>query len=298
MCMHSLILYKCPASITFFRSFLLYHLFRRHSYHSLLFCVPMYIQYVWRYVAAKFGSNFGLQQVLLGDFFKHAFDGDGDDGGSCIDGRLTSTWNWCSRVGHKPYYHAFNLAGFQGLDGDWKDWERSRFRVMNYLIKRLSWSWVARWLQTNDFRFPAPGTWHTNEHSVPPTRKDASWNLNWPFGANLVVAHIQYTAQVNFLMCLCDFRALVFFLGRVLYMGLINNKKHSEIRPSRRAAHNSRRSSERCSRTTALREDKLRMSWSYPKRGKSYNRHRQNQQWVVVSLKCEMRGMEVWPRGV
>jgi len=74
-----------------------------------------------RYVAAQFGSTFGLQQVLLGDFFKHAFDGDGDDGGSCIDGRLTSTWNWCSRVAQKPYYHAFNLAGFQGFDGDWKD---------------------------------------------------------------------------------------------------------------------------------------------------------------------------------
>jgi hypothetical protein len=77
--------------------------------------------YIPRYVAAQFGSNFGLQQVLLGDFFKHAFDGDGDDGGSCIDGRLTSTWNWCSRVVKKPYYHAFILAGFQGFDGNWKE---------------------------------------------------------------------------------------------------------------------------------------------------------------------------------
>ena len=57
----------------------------------------------------------------------------GDDGGSCIDGRLTSAWNWCSKLHKKPYYYVFMFTGFQGFDGDWKEncWKwRTRWRKM------------------------------------------------------------------------------------------------------------------------------------------------------------------------
>jgi hypothetical protein len=42
------------------------------------------------------------------------------DAGSCIDGRLTSAWHWCSQLHKKPFFPLVKLAGFVGFDGDFK----------------------------------------------------------------------------------------------------------------------------------------------------------------------------------
>lgn len=72
----------------------------------------------------NFGGLEKLRKDILHDFFRSAFDGSGADNfydaGSCIDGRLTSAWNWCSQLPTKPYYCIFKLTGFIGFDGDFK----------------------------------------------------------------------------------------------------------------------------------------------------------------------------------
>ncbi|CCI44553.1 unnamed protein product [Albugo candida] len=73
------------------------------------------------FISDSYGGANALQKLILSDFFKHGFDGSGADNffdaGSCIDGRLTSAWNWCSKIEKKSYFHVFLLAGFVGFDG-------------------------------------------------------------------------------------------------------------------------------------------------------------------------------------
>ncbi|KAJ2370016.1 hypothetical protein H4S01_000649 [Coemansia sp. RSA 2610] len=74
-----------------------------------------------RFVDSAYGGKERACKVILADFFRSAFDGSGADNffdaGSCIDGRLTSAWNWCSTIEKKPFFDLFLLAGFVGFNG-------------------------------------------------------------------------------------------------------------------------------------------------------------------------------------
>jgi hypothetical protein len=77
-----------------------------------------------RYMAS-YGGLEKAQKDIMHDFFKFGFDGSGGDNdfdaGSCIDGRLTSAWNWCATLAHKPFYPLFRLTGFLSFDGEFAD---------------------------------------------------------------------------------------------------------------------------------------------------------------------------------
>lgn len=74
-------------------------------------------------IVDAWGDIEGARRVILRDFFRHAFDGSGADSffsaGSCIDGRMTSAWNWCAKIESKTFYPLFLLSGFSSFDGKW-----------------------------------------------------------------------------------------------------------------------------------------------------------------------------------
>lgn len=78
-------------------------------------------QYVSEAIDSEFGSAENLKLEILTDFFRHAFNGSGGsdyfNAGSCIDGRLTSAWNWANLIAKKNYYKYFLLSGFIGFNG-------------------------------------------------------------------------------------------------------------------------------------------------------------------------------------
>mmetsp|Transcript_3388 Transcript_3388/g.4546 ORF Transcript_3388/g.4546 Transcript_3388/m.4546 type:complete len:310 (+) Transcript_3388:3-932(+) len=76
------------------------------------------------YVKEKFGGIEEAKKTIVHSFFRGAFDGSGGENffeaGSCIDGRLTSAWNWCQKLPDKPFFHLFRLSGFLGFDGNFQ----------------------------------------------------------------------------------------------------------------------------------------------------------------------------------
>ncbi|AOA65130.1 Hypothetical protein PP7435_CHR4-0612 [Komagataella phaffii CBS 7435] len=78
-------------------------------------------KFIKTHIESQFGSVEKLCDIILTDFFRHAFDGSGADNfydaGSCIDGRLTSAWNFVQNISKRQYYKFFMMVGCTGFNG-------------------------------------------------------------------------------------------------------------------------------------------------------------------------------------
>ncbi|EEB07578.1 DUF2009 protein [Schizosaccharomyces japonicus yFS275] len=77
---------------------------------------------VLQYIENAFITKRDLEKTILADFMRYAFDGSGADNwfdaGSCIDGRLTSAWNWANTIHTREYYRILLMSGFLSFNGE------------------------------------------------------------------------------------------------------------------------------------------------------------------------------------
>ncbi|GMM35301.1 hypothetical protein DASC09_026260 [Saccharomycopsis crataegensis] len=78
-------------------------------------------EFLMNLISEEFGSVDDLLKLICSHFFKKAFNGSGANdffsAGSCVDGRLTSTWEWANDIHKYEYFKFFLLSGFTGFNG-------------------------------------------------------------------------------------------------------------------------------------------------------------------------------------
>lgn len=78
-------------------------------------------QFLTTAITNEYESIDNLVKLICHSFFRKAFNGSGANdyfsAGSCVDGRLTSTWEWANQIHKYDFYKFFLLTGFTGFNG-------------------------------------------------------------------------------------------------------------------------------------------------------------------------------------